>query len=75
VWPRPFVDAAFCCAGVFKRWQERYFTIQGHYLKYYTDCNKIQRDLKGTIDLSDMTACEMTNKKVRALVSYDQSHY
>lgn len=49
--------------GVFKRWQERYFTVQGHYLKYYTDSNKIQRDLKGTIDLAGMTGVMKTKKK------------
>eukprot|EP00937_MAST-01D_sp_MAST-1D-sp2_P007584 g7584.t1 len=48
--------------GVFKRWQERYFTVQGHYLKYYTDSNKIRKDLKGTIDLDDMQSCRLTGK-------------
>ena len=40
-------------SGLVKRWQERYFTLQGHYLKYYADINKIQKDLKGTIDLAE----------------------
>jgi hypothetical protein len=39
-------------SGMIKRYQERYFTLQGHYLKYYADSNKIQKDLKGTIDLN-----------------------
>jgi hypothetical protein len=32
-------------------WQRRYFTLQGPYIKYYADQNKIQRDLKGVLDL------------------------
>jgi hypothetical protein len=37
--------------GLLKRNQTRYFTLQGHYLKYYSDVSKLQSDLKGTIDL------------------------
>jgi hypothetical protein len=40
-------------SGMIKRYQERYFTLQGHYLKYYSDSNKIQKDLKGTINLNE----------------------
>jgi hypothetical protein len=43
-------------SGMIKRYQERYFTLQGHYLKYYADSNKIQKDLKGTIDLNETVA-------------------
>ena len=48
--------------GVFRRWQDRYFTIQGHYLKYYTDSNKIRKDLKGTIDLDGVKSALLTGK-------------
>ena len=48
--------------GVFRRWQDRYFTVQGHYLKYYTDSNKIRKDLKGTIDLDGVKSALLTGK-------------
>lgn len=48
--------------GVFRRWQDRYFTVQGHYLKYYTDSNKIRKDLKGTIDLDGVKGANLTGK-------------
>ena len=44
-------------AGLRKRWQERYFTVQGHYLKYYESKEtKSDSTLKGTIDVLGITS-------------------
>ena len=39
--------------GMIKRWQKRYFTIAGHYMKYYEDEAKDEKTLKGTIDIEE----------------------
>ena len=38
-------------SNLLSNWQRRFFTLQGPYIKYYADKNKIQRDLKGVLDL------------------------
>jgi hypothetical protein len=43
--------------GTFKRWQTRFFVVQGHYLKYY---EAIGGDVKGTIDLANLRAVCLT---------------
>lgn len=46
----------------------------GHYLKYYTDENKIQKDLKGSIDLSELVLVERKPKaEVRVVLKDGES--
>jgi hypothetical protein len=52
-------------SGPIPRWQERYFTVQGSFLKYYTERPEgmsayLETNLKGTLDLSDMESCDAT---------------
>ena len=35
--------------GAYKRWQKRYFTVRGHYLKYFKD--EYKDKIKGVMDL------------------------
>eukprot|EP00937_MAST-01D_sp_MAST-1D-sp2_P004266 g4266.t1 len=46
--------------GLIKRWQKRYFTIAGHYMKYYDDETKNEKALKGTIDLNGLQSAAQT---------------
>ena len=47
-------------SGALARWQERYFTLQGPYLKYYTDVEKCEKDLKGSLDLKNVKGAKLT---------------
>jgi len=46
--------------GMIKRWQKRYFTIAGHYMKYYEDEAKDEKTLKGTIDIAGLQSASQT---------------
>ena len=46
--------------GLIKRWQKRYFTIAGHYMKYYEDEAKDEKSLKGTIDIAGLQSASLT---------------
>jgi hypothetical protein len=44
-------------SGVLKKWQRRYFTIAGHYLKYGTSREAVVATPKAVIDLNSLTSC------------------
>ena len=44
-------------SGSLRRWVTRYFTIRGHYLKYYQDEEK--ESVKGVFDLSQVSECRV----------------
>jgi hypothetical protein len=44
-------------SGLYKRWQERYFALRGHYLKYFPDEQKAC--VKGVWDMDDLHSCTM----------------
>jgi ankyrin repeat protein len=43
--------------GFRKRWQNRFFVLSGHYLKYYED--QKQATTKGVIDINELEVCQM----------------
>jgi hypothetical protein len=47
----------FTSNGLTKRWVSRYFTIRGHYLKYYDNAEKT--DVKGVLDLAEIQSARL----------------
>jgi hypothetical protein len=43
--------------GVLKRWQQRYFVVAGHYLKYADTKEAVIANPKATVDLNALQAC------------------
>ena len=44
-------------SGVMKRWAKRYFTLRGHYLKYFKDDR--MEDVKGVLDIYEVSECKL----------------
>ena len=44
-------------SGVVKRWSKRYFTLRGHYLKYFKD--ERMEDVKGVLDIYEVSECKL----------------
>ena len=47
-----------------KRWQKRFFRLEGHYFKYYENEESDQKDVKGVVDLKDVSAVEQQGVEV-----------
>ena len=59
-------DVKVTCEGYLEKrshsnkWQQRYFEIAGHYLRYFPDDKADVTKLKGGMNLNKLTKCAMT---------------
>ena len=51
-----------------RRWQARYFSLRGHYLKYFADARK--SEIKGILDLQTAVACYPSKQEGAFVVKF-----
>jgi hypothetical protein len=47
-----------------KRWQKRFFRLEGHYLKYFENEETDQKNVKGVVDLKDVSSVEQLGGEI-----------
>jgi hypothetical protein len=58
--------------GVLKRWQQRYFVVAGHYLKYADSEDAVLASPKATVDLNALKSCTIT-RGVFLMLTFEDS--
>ena len=56
-----------------KRWQNRFFVLSGHYLKYYED--QKQATTKGVIDVNELQGCELDEDGLTLELTFSEAGF